>query len=497
MSFRQTPISRTRTARARAFAALAAVALFAPLLLPAPRARAQSPAPEPRREQLLNGLRVLLSRRPGDAKVWMHLRIHSGAAFDLANKEGTTALLSDLLFPDPTTRQYVSEELGGGLEVRTTYDAVDITLGGNAAEFDRIAELLRNALLQMRLAPDDVQRVKDARLKSLDASALTAAQIADRAARARLFGPHPYARPVEGTAESLKRVERGDLMFARDRFFNPNNSTLAIVGGFDPSHAMIAVRQFFGPWRKSETIQPATFRQPEAPDARTLVVAAPGTDKAEVRVAARGLSRSDKDSAAASLLAFVAGDRWAARMKDAGVPDAAAVSVAHESNALSGIFLLRARVPASRAAVAVESARDALKSLAAQPITPAEAERARRAASNGDEIIRPLDPPYVKVWLDSITYGYDASSGARAFDSLTSADLQRVAARLFGDALLATAVAGDPAQLRAALANVAGGVELAGAKPAAAQTTPAPPPSPALRPAPLSTPTPQPTPRRP
>ncbi len=238
MHFHQTP-PRTRTSRRRASTfALAAALLLTPLLLPARRARAQQP--EPRREQLLNGLRVLLLRRPGDAKVWMRLRVHSGAAFDLAGKEGTTALLSDLLFPDPSTRQYVTEELGGNLDVRTNYDMIEITLSGNANEFDRLAELLRNALLQMRLAPDDVQRARDARLKSLDPSALAAAQIADRAARARLFGPHPYARPVEGTAESVKGIERGDLMFARDRFLNPNNSTLVIVGGFDPSHAMIA-----------------------------------------------------------------------------------------------------------------------------------------------------------------------------------------------------------------------------------------------------------------
>src|SRR4051812_44791398 len=52
-------------------------------------------APEPRREQLLNGLRILLWNRPGDAKVYIKLRLHSGAAFDLAGKSGLMALLSD------------------------------------------------------------------------------------------------------------------------------------------------------------------------------------------------------------------------------------------------------------------------------------------------------------------------------------------------------------------------------------------------------------------
>src|ERR1051325_5372067 len=85
------------------------------------KASAQS-LPEPHREQLLNGLRVLIWNRPSDSNVYLKLRIHSGAAFDLAGKSGTMALLGDALFPDPTTREYITNELGGRVEVTTDYD---------------------------------------------------------------------------------------------------------------------------------------------------------------------------------------------------------------------------------------------------------------------------------------------------------------------------------------------------------------------------------------
>src|SRR6266536_3144988 len=54
------------------------VTLMVTLLSPA---RAQANLPEPNREQLLNGLTILFSPRPGDASVFLKLRIHSGAAF--------------------------------------------------------------------------------------------------------------------------------------------------------------------------------------------------------------------------------------------------------------------------------------------------------------------------------------------------------------------------------------------------------------------------------
>src|SRR5436309_9731526 len=89
-------------------------------------ARAQS-AQEPVREQLLNGLTILFWQRPSDQNVMVKLRINSGAAFDLAGKDGLMALLADALFPDPITREYMAEQPGRRLDVATTHDSIEIT----------------------------------------------------------------------------------------------------------------------------------------------------------------------------------------------------------------------------------------------------------------------------------------------------------------------------------------------------------------------------------
>src|SRR3712207_1439785 len=178
--------------RANVLAALCA-ALCAALLLPTFTARAQT-APEPRREQLLNGLRIILLSRPGDSEVTLKLRVHSGAAFDLAGKEGLMSLLSGAFF-DPNTREYVTEELGGRLEVKTGYDSIDVTLAGRSADFDRLLELLRNGVLNTQLTPEAVERVRGELLKDLSAANPPAAAEAERLVAARLFHPFPYARP--------------------------------------------------------------------------------------------------------------------------------------------------------------------------------------------------------------------------------------------------------------------------------------------------------------
>src|SRR5689334_16663254 len=145
-------------------------------LLPV-RVRAQ-PA-EPERETLLNGLRILYWSQPGNPEVLLRMRIHSGAAFDLADKGGMMALLGDALFPDASTREYVTDELGGRLEVRTNYDTIDVTISGKTSGLERMIDFLRGAVMTTQLGADNVAQLKNARLNSYDFTKVS--ELADRA----------------------------------------------------------------------------------------------------------------------------------------------------------------------------------------------------------------------------------------------------------------------------------------------------------------------------
>lgn len=441
-------------------------------------ARAQA---EPRREQLLNGLRILLVSRPADQNVLVKLRVHSGAAFDFAGKEGLTLALGDLMF-DQQTRDYVTEELGGRLDVSVGYDTLDVTLAGRASDFERLLELARNAVMNTQLTPEAVERVRAARLKALGTPS-TGAEAADRAAAARLFGTYPYGRTLGGSPESLARIERPDFLQMRDRFLNPDNTTVVIVGGFDTRRVMRTMRESFGVWRKSDRAVPATFRLPDPPDERTLVVERAGASGVELRLALRGLARTDRDSPSAQVLAALALRRWLAAVPE--LKDRAAFA-RHEAYREAGIFRMGATLATpAEAARALEAARAVLRDLSAGAPLQSELDAAKRAAAvtlgagaQGDEAL-------AVAWLDEYTYKTAAASArelARSAETLTTAEAQRVAARLFLHTPVATVALGDAAQLRAELARV-GAVEVFGeaaAKPAPA-ATPAKPQQPALQ----------------
>ncbi len=442
------PVSQ-RLSRRSLFVVALTVAFFSP-------ARAQTNFPQPNREQLLNGLTILFSPRPGNANVLLKLRIRSGAAFDLAGKAGTMALLGDALFPDPATREYVTENLGGRLEVSTTYDSIDVTISGKASELERMIELLRNAVITTNLSVENVTRVREARLKQLSETSASASQLADREIAKRLFGSYPYGNPATGTVESLAKVERADLMLAHERFLHPDNSTLVVIGGVDKTPLMRDLRQLLGPWGKGDRAYPATFRQPNAPDARVLLINQADAKNAEIRIAVRGLARSDRDVTAAWLLAQVARERW-----QAALPELSAPFVRHEAYALPGMLVFGASVPTSSVSKAISAAQEVMRTLMQNEPTPAEMSRA--LASPPSMLHRPSEAESLAdFWLDSEIYKVSTSNPSIDPGRVAAADVQRAAVRLFKDAAPASIAVGDVNQLKSVFGGKA---ELRDAKP--------------------------------
>ena len=423
--------------------AVAGVILLCTLLTPS---FAQAPA-QPEREQLLNGLRLLFWLKPGTADVTLKLRINSGAAFDLAGKSGQMALLGDVLFPDPATVDFFTDEMGGKLDVAVDYDSTTITMVGKAHEFEQIVEVLRNALLSTQLTPEVVTHMRDQRIKILRDTSIAPATVANRAIAVRLFGDFPYGRPAGGTPEDVARVDRADLMQARDRFLNSNNATLAIIGGVTKPRAMRAVRQLLGPWRKSEQIIPTTFRQPVPADTRTLIVNVPGPT-VELRLAARGVARSDSDFATATIMARVAQNRWLAAAPELTKQP---VFARNDGYVLPGAFVLGAAVNEMTVADSFAKARKVIDSLMSTQPTPEELERAK------NEVINDLSPIITKPdaladpWLDADTYRLSAPQDQIALlRSVTAPEVQRVANRIFNKTIVSV-VAGETAPLKAAL----------------------------------------------
>jgi predicted Zn-dependent peptidase len=128
--------------------------------------------------------------------------------------------------------------------------------------------------------------------------------------------------------------------------------------------------------------------------------------------------------------------------------------VRHENHLLPGSFILSASVPTDNAARGVSDAQDIMRALATTGPTATELEQARSMllADVSNQMSQPES--IADAWLDVDTFNSPRpDTMATLVRGLSAGDVQRVAARLFKDAPVATVVVGDSNQLKASFAG--------------------------------------------
>ena len=294
-------------------------------------------SPAPKKESLLNGLKVLMWSDAKADKVSVKIRIHAGSAFDPQGKEGVMQLLADNIFPNEASKEFFVEDLNGSLEVVTNYDYIQINASSKAEDFLTMLETLATAVSSPAIDKETTAKLKTALLAKIKTLEADPAYVADRAAAKRLFGTFPYGRPQSGTEATVKTIDFADLINAKGRFLSADNATIAISGNFDRALGFRAVRRYFGGWLKSDKRVPSTFRQPDDPPAGLQVVASPAKGRTAIRYAMRGLARSDKDLVASLIFTNILESRLKARVPSGHTGD---VFVRNEYHTLPGMIAI-------------------------------------------------------------------------------------------------------------------------------------------------------------
>ncbi|MFN0279538.1 MAG: M16 family metallopeptidase [Pyrinomonadaceae bacterium] len=388
------------------FAVMCAIFLLATAIF------SQTTLPAPKQEKLLNGLKVLMWSDAKADKVSVKIRIHSGSAFDPQGKEGLMQMLADNLFPNEAARDFFREDLGGDLEIVTNYDYVQVNASSSPENFLTMLESVATAVSNPTIDKETTAKLRTALLAKVATLEADPSYVADQAVAKRLFGTFPYGRPQFGTAESLKRIEFGDLIDAKNRFLTADNTTIAISGNFDRAPAFRAVRRYLGGWLKADKKVPATFRQPDEPD-QGLQKLGSSSPLTEMRFAFRGVPRNDKNLATTVILARLLWDRLEK------IPAPHRTTVANESHLLSGIVSIRFSTKPT--AILANTAR--VEAALADTITEAEFNSAKDT-SNSLWSKKDL----ISLWLDADTFKIIPANDVKIFETVTLADVTAYAA---------------------------------------------------------------------
>ncbi len=293
--------------------------LGAAMLVPA-SASADSPGavrlPEFERVMLGNGAELALMPKRDTPLVAMNVVVRGGSLADAPGREGTAALLAELMQKGAGGRdgaQFAEtiESAGGKLALGAGAESLSLGASFLARDLGLMIELASDALLRPRLTAAEFDKVRERAIQSI-----AAAKDADPRALvgeygdAWLFRGHPYGRPAGGSEESLAAVTLDDLKRHYETQVRGDRLIIAVVGDFDSADLRRRLEAAFGSVSRSVAAVPAATRAPVVEGRRVLLVDKPGAAQTYFWLGNVGASRTDPERTAQAVVNTVFGGRF-------------------------------------------------------------------------------------------------------------------------------------------------------------------------------------------
>ncbi len=274
---------------------------------------------------------------------------------------------------------------------------------------------------------------------------------ADERCRAAFFGPHPLARSVLGTVESIGGLPVEAMRDYHRRRYAPGSIVLAAAGAVDFPALVADARRLCGDW-EPQVAPPRAAATPAAPayGPRVERIVRPAAALAYATRLTPGPSEAHADRFAAKLLATLLGDGSGSRLYwelvDTGAAEQATLH--HQEFLDAGLFLTQLSCDAADAADLLDAIREIYETAARDGIPAREFEQARNKLAA--RVVLAGERPRRRLfevggeWAHAGVYRSVADSLA-IVEGLTRDDLARVLAtwNLAGPA--ATVIAGPEA----------------------------------------------------
>jgi zinc protease len=249
---------------------------------------------------LNNGVVVLAKETRTTPAVTILVGIRAGAYYDPAGREGTAALVARVL--DRGTERHTEAEIADELDGRGASLSVmagrhQLTVSATCLSedfetiFDLVADITRRPLFDPREVETRRAELLTAILQDEDDPGAVAVDVVMN----RLYPEHPYGRRPRGTAETVERITREDLLTFHRRWFTPQGTTVVVVGDIDAEVVMRAASRTLESWDAPRAGEPPLTIVEQSAARRVDVVSMMNKSQTDVAYALVGLRRSDPD----------------------------------------------------------------------------------------------------------------------------------------------------------------------------------------------------------
>lgn len=399
------------------------------------------------------GIEAYLISEPSIPFMSLSMRFDGGAVSDPDGKEGVANLVSGLLDEgagdlDSQAFQTELEDLAIRLSFSAGRDGFNGDLKTLTENRERAFELLRLALTEPRFDDEPVERIQSQIQASLRRRLDDPDRLASRNWFERAFEGHVYARPVEGTIESVADITEDDLRAFVDGRLARDNLLIGVAGDITAEELGPLLDHAFGGLPESAAPLPETT---VAPQQHGISVVRQEVPQSKVLFGQKGLMRDDPDFYAAYVANHILGgggfsSRLTAEIREARGLAYSVYSYLYPAD-LAPIWLGGLGTSNASVTQALDLVHAEVKRMAEGDIGEQELQDAKTYLT-GSFPLRLTSNDRIAGLLVSMQVselGIDYLEKRNSFiEAVTLDDLKRVAARLYDPDNLLTVVVGDP-----------------------------------------------------
>lgn len=231
---------------------------------------------------LNNGLKLLYEDNENLPKIDFILDFKTKYFYDPQNLQGLGEFVSAML--EEGTKNFsavefadVLESLGMNLRSESGYIALSLLSGDLVKGFELITELLTNATFEQ----ESIEKVGEHLIADLHEFWDEPSSFVKQIVKEQIYKNHPYSKNPLGTIESIKKINRTDLIDYYKKYITPEGSRLSLVGDIRNYNLQDCAEQVISNWKgksiediKFPEIEPVLYKEINYPMARDQVVLA-------------------------------------------------------------------------------------------------------------------------------------------------------------------------------------------------------------------------------
>lgn len=399
-----------------------------------------------------NGLTVLAARRPTVPLVEIRLRIPT-ARGRRAGDGAVERLTGETILAGTSGRDAVviaSELQGLGATLGVSVGLEQIVVSGSvlSANIGPYLDLLADVLVRASYPADEVEVSRGRVIQELSIARSQPGTLAAEAVAARLYGAHPYGRPLPPPEAVAGLTPAAVRRFHRERVV-PAGSVLLVVGDVRPTKLFGLAEAALGPWASGTSASSPVPAPPRPTPAPILVINRPGAVQTSIRLAGPATSRTDDDHAAFTVAHTVFGGGFSSRLnrnlrEDKGFTYGAACGVDHRLSASH--VVVQADVASAVTGPALVEIQYELARMVSTPVTTTELTAAQRFRNGQLALTIQSQVGFASQLAALVPHGLGVEylkALPAAVDRVTDDDVLRVARAYLAPASLLTVLVGD------------------------------------------------------